>query len=69
MVKKLIRQINNLKVWQDTNRPKKGEFYIVSPMGFILEEFSDINAASTYAKSTLDFVKNPNRKAYQDPWR
>jgi len=61
MVKKLIRQINNLKIWQDTNRPKSGEFYVVTPMGFTLEEFSEVSIASTFAKSTHDFVKRRRR--------
>ena len=58
MVTKLIRQINNLRIFQDKHRPVKEEFYVKSPDGRILEAYPKLSLAVAWAKETFDFTNN-----------
>ena len=51
-----IRQINNLRIYRNTNNPIDREYYVKTPDGRILEEFSTLEKAVEYAKETPDFT-------------
>jgi hypothetical protein len=53
---KRVKQINNLRIYQD-NSSVLFEFKVINPMGIILEEFLLLSNAIDFCKETKDFLK------------
>lgn len=51
-----IKQINNLRIFQD-NSSVFFEFKVINPSGIILEEFFILDKAIDFCKTTKDYLK------------